>query len=34
MVVIIRTLSSRLRRMNSTLAAVAQLSDYLAGTMV
>jgi len=34
LVVIVRTLSARLRRMNNTLATVAQLSDWLAGTMV
>ena len=34
LVVIVRTLSSRLRRMNDTLATVAQLSDWLAGTIV
>jgi CRP-like cAMP-binding protein len=34
LVVIVRTLSGRLREMNKTLATVAQLSDWLAGTMV
>ena len=34
LVMIIRTLSARLRRMNNTLTTVAQLSDWLAGTMV
>lgn len=35
LVVIVRTLSARLRRMNETLSTVAQLSDWLAaGTML
>ena len=34
LVVIVRTLSGRLRKMNQTLATVAQLSDWLAGTML
>lgn len=34
LVVFIKTLSNRLRRMNETLATVAQLSDWLAGTIV
>lgn len=34
LVVIVRTLSTRLRRMNDTLGAVAQLSDWLASTIV
>ena len=34
LVVVVRTLSARLRKMNQTLATVAQLSDWLAGTML
>lgn len=34
LVVIVRTLSSRLRKMNNTLSTVAQLSEWLSGTML